>query len=56
MASQDWTIAEQDQFIAEAVNMVVYIGKDPAVKAGRRVKKIYAPSGYDANGYQGTYL
>jgi len=53
---EEATTAPKQKFIAEAVNLVVYIGRDPTVKAGRRVKEIYAPSGYDGRDYQGTYL
>jgi len=53
---EEATKAPKQRFIAAAVNLVVYIGKDPSLKAGRRVKELFAPSGYDSDGYQGAYL
>jgi type IV secretion system protein VirB11 len=50
------TIAPQQSFIAEAINLVAFICRDSTVKAGRKVREICKVTGHDGRSYQVEYL
>jgi Flp pilus assembly CpaF family ATPase len=50
------TLSPQQELIAEAVNLVVYIDGDPEMPAGRKVKEIALVCGYVDRRYQLAYV
>ncbi len=50
------TVAARQSWIAEAVNLVVYIEKDNSVAAGRKVKEVAVVLGYKNDKYQLAYV
>lgn len=44
---EEATSAPKQKYIAEAVNLLVFIAPDPSLKAGRRVKEVLRVVGYD---------
>jgi len=50
------TEAPQQQLIAEAVNVVVFVDSEPAIKAGRKVREVAVVMGYREGSYELEYL
>ena len=50
------TEAPQQQLIAEAVNVVVFVDSEPAIKAGRKVREVAVVMGYREGAYELEYL
>jgi type IV secretion system protein VirB11 len=46
------TSAPQQNLIAEAVDLVIFVDEEPAVKAGRKVREVLLVSGYRDGRYQ----
>lgn len=46
------TNAPQQQLIAEAVDLVIFVDEEPSVKAGRKVREILLVHGYREGRYQ----
>lgn len=46
------TSAPQQQLIAEAVNLVIFVDEEPSVRAGRKVREILLVHGYQDGQYQ----
>jgi type IV secretion system protein VirB11 len=50
------TAAPRQDWIAQAVNLVVFIESDPALPAGRKVKEVCVVTGYKDGRYQLVYV
>jgi len=50
------TEAPQQQLIAEAVNLVVFVDSEPAIKAGRKVREVTVVMGHREGAYELEYL
>ena len=46
------TSAPQQNLIAEAVDLVIFVDEEPAVKAGRKVREVLLCTGYRDGRYQ----
>ena len=46
------TAAPQQQLIAEAVDLVVFIDEEPGLAAGRKVRELLLVTGYSKGAYQ----
>ena len=46
------TSSPQQQLIAEAVDLVIFVDEEPSVKAGRKVREIFLVHGYQEGRYQ----
>jgi type IV secretion system protein TrbB len=50
------TAAPQQQLIAEAVNVVVFVDSEPSIRAGRKVREVAVVSGYSDGDYRLEYV
>ena len=50
------TDSSQEEFIAKAVNLVVFIDGDPELPCGRKVKEVCLVSGYEGGRYIVDYV
>jgi Flp pilus assembly CpaF family ATPase len=50
------TAAPQEEFIAQAVNLVIFIDGDPDLPRGRKVKEVCLVNGYENGRYQVDYV
>ena len=50
------TEAPQQQLIAEAVNVVVFVDNEPTIKAGRKVREVAVVVGYRNGAYELEYV
>jgi type IV secretion system protein VirB11 len=50
------TEAPQQQLIAEAIKVVVFVDNEPAIKAGRKVREIAVVMGYRDSTYELEYV
>lgn len=50
------TEASQQQLIAEAVNLVVFVDNEPTIKAGRKVREVAVVMGYRDGAYELEYV
>jgi type IV secretion system protein VirB11 len=50
------TEAPQQQLIAEAVNVVVFVDSEPAIEAGRKVREVAVVVGYREGVYELEYV
>lgn len=50
------TAAPQQELIAEAIDVVVYIDEEPALEAGRKVREVLVVTGYADGHYQVEYV
>jgi len=50
------TAAPQQQLIAEAVNVVVFVDGEPSIRAGRKVREVAIVTGYSDGDYKLEYV
>src|SRR5271163_4547675 len=50
------TAAPQQQLIAEAVNVVVFVDGEPSIRAGRKVREVAVVTGYSDGDYKLEYV
>ena len=50
------TAAPQQQLIAEAVNVVVFVDGEPSIRAGRKVREVAVVTGYRDGDYALEYV
>jgi type IV secretion system protein VirB11 len=50
------TQAPQQQLIAEAVNVVVFVDNEPTIKAGRKVREVAVVIGHRNGAYELEYV
>jgi len=50
------TAAPQQQLIAEAVNVVVFVDGEPSIRAGRKVREVAVVTGYLDGDYRLEYV
>ena len=50
------TTAPQQDLIAEAIDVVVYIDEEPSLRAGRKVREVLVVTGYAEGRYQVEYV
>ena len=50
------TEAPQQQLIAEAVNVVVFVDNEPTIKAGRKIREVAVVTGYRNRAYELEYV
>jgi type IV secretion system protein VirB11 len=50
------TASPQQELIAEAIDLVVYIDEEPGLEAGRKVREVLVVTGYAEGRYQVEYV
>jgi len=50
------TSAQQQQLIAEAVNLVVFVDGEPSIRARRKVREVAVVKGYRDGDYELEYV
>ena len=50
------TAAPQQQLIAEAVNVVVFVDGEPSIRAGRKVREVAVVTGHRDGNYELEYV
>jgi type IV secretion system protein VirB11 len=50
------TASPQQQLIAEAVNVVVFVDGEPSIRAGRKVREVAVVTGFSDGDYKLEYV